>query len=54
MAKADLSHVLRDEDQIKEVLNRLRRANGQLGAIIKMIEEGRDCQEIVGVHHRWL
>ena len=47
MAKADLSHVLRDEDQIKEVLNRLKRANGQLGAIIKMIEEGRDCQEIV-------
>jgi DNA-binding FrmR family transcriptional regulator len=47
MAKANLSHVLRDEEQIKEVLHRLKRANGQLGAIIKMIQEGRDCQEIV-------
>lgn len=29
------------------VLNRLRRAQGQLGGVLRMIEEGRDCQDIV-------
>ncbi|AXT84646.1 hypothetical protein C6I20_05185 [Aeromicrobium sp. A1-2] len=30
-----------------EVLNRLRRANGQLAAVIGMIEAGRDCKDVV-------
>jgi len=29
------------------VINRLRRAQGQIGGILRMIEEGRDCQDIV-------
>jgi len=29
------------------VLNRLRRAQGQLAAVIAMVEEGRDCRDIV-------
>ena len=29
------------------VLNRLRRAHGQLAGVISMVEEGRDCREIV-------
>ena len=29
------------------VVNRLRRAHGQIGGILRMIEEGRDCQDIV-------
>ncbi|ALG83641.1 metal-sensitive transcriptional regulator [Gordonia phthalatica] len=29
------------------VLNRLRRAQGQLGGVIAMIEDGRDCKDIV-------
>ncbi len=29
------------------VVNRLRRAQGQIGGVLRMIEEGRDCQEIV-------
>ena len=29
------------------VTRRLKRAQGQLGGIIKMIEDERDCQEIV-------
>ena len=29
------------------VLNRLRRAQGQLGGVISMIEDGRDCKDIV-------
>ena len=37
-----------DKDEMSKVSNRLKRAQGQLGGIIRMIEEGRDCQEIVG------
>ena len=29
------------------VINRLRRAQGQIGGVLRMIEEGRDCQDIV-------
>jgi DNA-binding FrmR family transcriptional regulator len=29
------------------VLNRLRRAQGQLAGVIAMIESGRDCQDVV-------
>ncbi|MBF6439579.1 metal-sensitive transcriptional regulator [Nocardia cyriacigeorgica] len=36
-----------DEDSIKEVLNRLRRAHGQLAGVISMIEQGRDCKDVV-------
>ncbi|WP_017240534.1 metal-sensitive transcriptional regulator [Streptomyces sp. SS] len=28
-------------------LNRLRRAQGQIAGVIRMIEEGRDCEEVV-------
>ncbi len=37
---------LRPED-MTAVINRLRRAQGQLGGVLKMIEEGRDCQDVV-------
>ena len=30
-----------------KAVNRLKRAQGQLTAVIRMIEEGRDCEEIV-------
>jgi len=36
-----------DPDEMRAVVKRLKRAQGQLGGIIKMIEEGRDCQAIV-------
>ena len=29
------------------VVNRLKRAQGQLGGVIRLIEEGRDCQSVV-------
>ena len=29
------------------MLNRLRRAQGQLSAVIAMVEEGRDCRDVV-------
>ncbi|WP_457030756.1 metal-sensitive transcriptional regulator [Kitasatospora sp. P5_F3] len=36
-----------DEDAVGAVLNRLRRAQGQLAGVIAMIEAGRDCKDIV-------
>ncbi|KLI07304.1 hypothetical protein A5731_05650 [Mycolicibacterium conceptionense] len=36
-----------DEESISAILNRLRRAQGQLSGVISMIEQGRDCKEVV-------
>jgi DNA-binding FrmR family transcriptional regulator len=36
-----------DTNDLAGVLKRLKRAQGQIGGIIRMIEEGRDCKEIV-------
>jgi DNA-binding FrmR family transcriptional regulator len=36
-----------DQDSVVAVLNRLRRAQGQLAGVIAMIEQGRDCKDIV-------
>ena len=34
-------------DEAKKITNRLRRAQGQLGAVLSMIDDGRDCRDIV-------
>lgn len=36
-----------DPTDMEVVTRRLKRAQGQLGGIVKMIEEGRDCRDIV-------
>jgi len=36
-----------DEEAMGAVLNRLRRARGQLAGVISMIESGRDCKDVV-------
>lgn len=36
-----------DQDEMTAVVKRLKRAQGQLGGIIRMIEEGRGCEDIV-------
>lgn len=36
-----------DEEAVGVVLNRLRRAHGQLAGVISMIEHGRDCKDVV-------
>ena len=36
-----------DTDELNGVVKRLRRAEGQIGGVIRMIEDGRDCSEIV-------
>ena len=35
------------EAEIKPSLSRLKRARGQLDAVIRMMEEGRECEDIV-------
>jgi DNA-binding FrmR family transcriptional regulator len=36
-----------DDNAQGQVLNRLRRAQGQLAGVISMIESGRDCADVV-------
>lgn len=35
------------EETSKPVINRLRRAQGQLAGVIRMLEEGQDCEQVV-------
>jgi DNA-binding FrmR family transcriptional regulator len=46
MAKK-ISHVLNDQEQLDLIVKRVKRAQGQLGAVARMLEEGRSCDEIV-------
>ena len=34
-------------DDMTPVVNRLKRAQGQLAAVTRMIEEGKDCKAVV-------
>lgn len=36
-----------EEQAAKDVVNRLRRARGQLDGVIAMIEQGRSCRDVV-------
>ncbi|GIJ23037.1 metal-sensitive transcriptional regulator [Micromonospora lutea] len=36
-----------DEDAVGDVVKRLRRAEGQIRGVIGMLEDGRDCAEVV-------
>lgn len=47
MAAKKITHVLSDQDQTEAIANRVKRAHGQLGAVVRMLEEGRNCEEIV-------
>lgn len=37
---------VRPEDLVR-IVNRLRRAEGQLAGVIRMLEEGRDCGDVM-------
>ena len=47
MTTTEVTHVLRDEVQIESIAKRLKRAHGQMGAIVRMLEEGRSCEDVV-------
>jgi DNA-binding FrmR family transcriptional regulator len=36
-----------DATEVKKIVNRLRRAQGQLAAVVTMVESGRDCRDVV-------
>ncbi len=36
-----------DVNEMQSVIRRLNRAQGQIGGIVRMIEDGRDCKDIV-------
>lgn len=36
-----------DPKEMAAVINRLRRAQGQIGGILRMLEEGADCADVV-------
>jgi len=41
------THTLKNEETIAAISTRMKRAQGQIGGIIRMLEEGRNCDEIV-------
>jgi len=45
--KKKTAHVLVDEVQMEAIIKRVKRAQGQIGAVLRMLEEGRSCDEIV-------
>lgn len=38
---------LENAEVVGDVMKRLRRAEGQLAAVIRMLEAGRDCEDVV-------
>jgi len=34
-------------DELGTVINRIKRAQGQLAGVLRMLEEGRDCEDVV-------
>jgi len=47
MATNETTHILQDADQVDAICKRLKRAHGQLGAVVRMLEEGRSCEDVV-------
>ena len=47
MATGEPTHVLQDEAQLAQITLRVKRAHGQMGAIVRMLEEGRNCEQVV-------
>jgi DNA-binding FrmR family transcriptional regulator len=44
-----IAHVVEDDAAVKAVVNRLKRAQGQLGGAIAMLEADRSCADVVTV-----
>lgn len=36
-----------DPVAMKPVINRIKRAQGQLAGVLRMLEDGRDCEDVV-------
>jgi DNA-binding FrmR family transcriptional regulator len=40
-------HTLENTEQADAIVKRLKRASGQLTAVVRMMEEGRSCEDVV-------
>ena len=38
---------LQDTEVVADVVKRLRRAEGQIAGVVRMLESGRDCEDVV-------
>jgi DNA-binding FrmR family transcriptional regulator len=47
MPGSDAPQTLHDERQTTAIANRLKRAHGQLGAVVRMLDDGCSCESIV-------
>ena len=47
MTTKEIAYVLSDAEQVEAIAKRIKRAQGQLGAVARMLEEGRSCDEII-------
>lgn len=47
MNEASHTHALNDQEQLNAIVKRVKRAHGQMGAVVRMLEEGRSCEEVV-------
>lgn len=36
-----------DQDELKPVIHRIKRAQGQLAGVVRMLEDGRGCEDVV-------
>ena len=36
-----------DPEEMTSVINRIKRARGQLDGVLRMLEEGRECEDVV-------
>ena len=36
-----------EPDEIKPIITRMKRAHGHLGSVIRMMEEGADCESVL-------
>jgi DNA-binding FrmR family transcriptional regulator len=47
MSNTSATHILQDQEQLDAIAKRMKRAHGQMGAVIRMLEDDRSCEEIV-------
>jgi DNA-binding FrmR family transcriptional regulator len=47
MTVTTTTHILQDQVQLNAIAKRVKRAHGQMGAVIRMLEDDRSCEEIV-------
>ncbi len=47
MPRKVMSPALKNQEKLDDVLKRVKRAEGQIAGVIRMLEESRSCEEVV-------